>query len=143
MKITSTAFKNGANIPAKYTCEGKDISPPIEIGKIPQDAKSLALVVEDPDAPGKTWIHWVVWNIPVKREIAEGEIPGDQGINDFKRNSYGGPCPPSGTHRYFFKVYALDQLLEIDKGSTLGQVQKAMEGHILGFGELMGLYTRG
>jgi Raf kinase inhibitor-like YbhB/YbcL family protein len=107
LQVTSSVFSEGQPILATYTCAGKDINPPLEIAGIPEKARSLALIVDDPDAPGKTWVHWVVWNIPITHHIEENSIPGEQGVNDFKRTAWGGPCPPSGTHRYFLNVYAL------------------------------------
>jgi Raf kinase inhibitor-like YbhB/YbcL family protein len=129
-------------IPLKYTCDGLNINPPLEIRNIPLEARSLALIVEDPDAPAGTWIHWVVWNIPIRQHIKENSVPGIEGINDFKQYYYGGPCPPSGTHRYYFKVYALDTMLDIPHHSTSTQLEKGMSEHIIAFGELMGMYKR-
>lgn len=143
LEVTSPAFRPGAMIPRKYTCEGEDINPPIDIGELPPSTRSLAVVADDPDAPSGTWLHWLVWNIAVTHHIHENEVPGDQGVNDFGRNDYGGPCPPSGTHRYFFRIYALDDLLDLPEGSTRAQVESAMRDHILAYGELMGVYKRG
>jgi Raf kinase inhibitor-like YbhB/YbcL family protein len=143
LRITSAAFNANQSIPVKYTCEGKDINPPIDIDGIPEKAHSLALIVDDPDAPGKTWVHWVVWNIPVTHHIKENSVPGEQGLNDFKRSAWGGPCPPSGTHRYFFKAYALDALLELSANTTKKDLEQAMGEHILAYGELIGLYKKG
>jgi Raf kinase inhibitor-like YbhB/YbcL family protein len=142
LHLASAAFDDKGNIAREYTCEGKDVNPPIEIGTIPLQAKSLALIFEDPDAPSGTWLHWLVWNIPIIHHIHENEVPGEQGMNDFGRNDYGGPCPPSGTHRYIFKMYALDGLIDLDEGSTRSQVESAMRGHILAYGELAGAYKR-
>lgn len=145
MKITSSAFENNQIIPAKYTCDGQDISPPLKIEEMPQEAKSLVLIVDDPDAPMGTWVHWVVFNIePSVSLIGENMVPqgGKEGLNDFSKTSYGGPCPPSGSHRYFFKVYALDKMLELDSSANKGDVEKAMEGSILDQAELIGLYQR-
>ena len=145
LKITSAAFVTNGYIPARFTCDGTDISPPLEIANVPGEAKSLALIVDDPDAPVGMWVHWVVWNIdPLTREIAEDNVPRDaaQGKNDWKRNSYGGPCPPSGVHRYFFKLYALDSRLNLGTGTTKADLEKAMHGHILAKAELIGLYKR-
>ena len=111
--VTSETFKNKKVIPRKYTCDGEAVNPPLNVGGIPEGTKSLALFVEDPDASSGNWLHWLVWNIPVSHHIHENEIPGDQGLNDFGRNTYGVPCPPSGTHRYCFKIYALDDLLDL------------------------------
>lgn len=142
LKVTSRAFSAKGMIPAQYTCDGEDINPPLDLGPVPAEAKSLVLIVEDPDAPAGTWLHWLVWNIPVTHHLHEQEIPGEQGLNDFGRNTYGGPCPPSGTHRYFFKVYALDDLIDLPDGSTRREVEDAMRDHILAYGELVGLYKR-
>jgi Raf kinase inhibitor-like YbhB/YbcL family protein len=113
LDISSTAFKIGEMIPARYTCDGANINSPLDIKDIPEEAKCLALIADDPDAPIGTWVHWVVWNIPVTHHIKKSKIHGTEGINDFQKHHYGGPCPPSGTHRYFFKVYALDALLDL------------------------------
>ena len=143
MKLTSTAFENNSTMPSKFTCEGQDINPELKIEGIPAGTKSLALIVDDPDAPMKTWVHWVVYDIPPTEKIAEKSIPGKQGINDFRRTAWGGPCPPSGTHRYFFKIYALDKMLGLDEGISKAALEKVMEGHMLGKAELVGLYKRG
>jgi len=142
IKITSPAIKHMENIPSKYTCDGENINPAIDIGNVPPETKSITLIMDDPDAPGKTWVHWVVWNIPAREHIVENSIPGIEGISDFQRFYYGGPCPPSGTHRYFFKVYALDILLDIPKNSRKRDVEKAMQGHTVGYGELIGMYKK-
>jgi Raf kinase inhibitor-like YbhB/YbcL family protein len=142
IKVSSTAFKPDELIPAKYTCDGEDISPPLDIKDIPEEAKCLALIVDDPDAPISTWVHWVVWNIPVTHHIKENDVHGVEGMNDFIQHRYGGPCPPSGTHRYFFKIYALDALLDLPRNTKKIQLEKAMSEHIIGFGELIGLYER-
>ena len=143
MKLTSPAFQNGADIPSKFTCEGRDVNPALNIENIPEGTKSLALIVDDPDAPAKTWVHWVVYDILPKNKIAEDSIPGKQGVNDSRGHDWGGPCPPSGTHRYYFKLYALDKVLGLDEGVNKKCLEDAMEGHILGKAELMGLYRRG
>ena len=142
LKVTSNVFKNNEMIPSKYTCDGSDINPPLNIEGIPKETKSLVLIMDDPDAPMKTWVHWIVWNIPAKTTIEENSVSGMEGLNDFKRKSYGGPCPPSGTHRYFFKVYALDTTLYLGANSKKEDLEKAMQGHILAKGELVGLYKR-
>ncbi len=145
MRITSSAFQHNTMIPVKYTCEGMDINPPLLIDGIPEKTKSIVLIMDDPDAPVGTWIHWIVFNIPctgTKLEIKENSIPGIPGWNDFRRVNYGGPCPPSGTHRYFFKVYALDTMLNLRKGAKRQEVERAMQGHILAQAELIGLYKR-
>lgn len=142
IKVTSPAFKEGENIPSLYTCDGKNINPPLHIDGLPEGTKSLALIVDDPDAPHGTWVHWVVWNIPPTNDIRENTVPGQQGLNDFQRTTYGGPCPPSGTHRYFFKVYALDQLLTLPPRATKNELESAMKNHILSNGQIMGRYAR-
>jgi len=144
MKI-KTVFENNGKIPAKYTCDGEDISPPLEISEIPKNTKTLAIIVDDPDAPAGTWLHWTIWNIEVagsSMNLSEGESPGTEGKNDFGNTEYGGPCPPSGTHRYFFKVYALDAGLSLGKGASKKQLEKAMQGHILDKAEIIGLYSK-
>jgi len=143
IKVTSAVFKENEFIPPRFTCDGKNVNPPLNIDHIPKTAKSLAIIVDDPDAPGGTWVHWVVWNVPVTHHIKEGQVAGAQGMNDFSYHTYKGPCPPSGTHRYFFKVYALDSQLELPVSSNKYDLEKAMSGRILGFGELIGLYKRG
>ncbi len=143
MKIISPSFKNNEKIPAKHTCEGEDINPALEIENLPEGTKSLALIVDDPDAPMKTWVHWVVYDIPPSGRIDEESIPGVQGVNDSGGKDYHGPCPPSGTHRYYFKVYALDKVLGLNEGMSKGDLEKAMRGSILSSAELIGLYKRG
>jgi Raf kinase inhibitor-like YbhB/YbcL family protein len=121
---------------------GDDVSPTLDIKGMPKEAQSLVLIVDDPDAPVGTWVHWVVYDIPVIAVIKEGSVPGTQGINNFNKINYGGPCPPSGTHRYFFKLFALDTKLNLPPGKTKAQIEKAMDGHILGKDELIGLFKR-
>lgn len=145
LTITSPAFKQGEAIPARYTCDGGDSNPPLVIGNTPPATRSLAIIMDDPDAPMGTWVHWVAWNIPAQtREISEAGPPSGAflGMNSWKRNSYGGPCPPSGLHRYYFRIYALDTLLHLNSSSTKGGLEQAMQGHILAKGELMGTYKR-
>jgi Raf kinase inhibitor-like YbhB/YbcL family protein len=142
MEINCPKFKFKEMIPKKYTCQGDDINPPLVIKGIPKAAKSLVLIVDDPDAPAFVWIHWVVFNIPVIKEIEEDSIPGTQGFNSFGQINYGGPCPPSGVHRYFFKIYALDTHLDIEEGVPLIEVEEAMEGHVLDSAETIGLYRK-
>ena len=150
IKISSTAFQDGGLIPAKYTCDGANISPPLAWSGLPITTKSVALIVDDPDAPGRTWVHWVVYDLPAgNKQLAENLATqetisggGKQGTNDFRKIGYGGPCPPSGTHRYFFKLYALDVEKILTPGATKEDLIKAMEGHILDQGELMGKYQR-
>jgi Raf kinase inhibitor-like YbhB/YbcL family protein len=143
LSVMSPTFENNQLIPAKYTCDGDDVNPPLAIEGIPEGTKTLALIVDDPDAPMGTWDHWIVWNIPATTsKIAENTVPGTEGLNDFRKRSYGGPCPPSGTHRYFFKVYALDVKLDLSQTARKRDVEKAMQGHVLAEGELVGLYRR-
>lgn len=145
LKLSSSAFKHNDSIPSKYTCDGADVNPPLMIENAPLGAKSLALIVDDPDAPAGNWVHWVVWNIvPTTNEIKENTVPSGalQGINDFRRHDYGGPCPPSGTHRYFFKLYALDMMLSLGPKANKAELERAMKGHIIAQGELIGLYRR-
>lgn len=145
LNISSPAFNHGGAIPARYSCDGADVSPPLVIDKTPAAARSLALIMDDPDAPAGTWVHWVVWNIPPQtREIPENGLPlgSSQGKNDWKRNGYGGPCPPSGTHRYFFRLYALDTSLQLAASTTKAALELAMRGHILAKRELLGTYRR-
>lgn len=143
MNIKSPEFKNNESIPRKFTCQGEDINPALTIENIPQGTKNLALIMDDPDAPMGTWVHWVVFNIPVDvSEIKEDSIPGEQAMNSFGRKDYGGPCPPSGTHHYFFKVYALDTQLLAGSIRDKRSLEKAMQGHILDKAELVGLYKK-
>ena len=150
MKITSTAFDEGAMIPGKYTCDDKDISPPLKWSDEPEGTKTFALICDDPDAPGRTWVHWVLFNLPASlNELSENippsqTLPGGarQGRNDFGRIGYGGPCPPGGTHRYYFKLYALSEGLNREPGITKSELLKAMEGKILAESQLMGRYKR-
>ncbi len=145
LKIASPAFAHNEFIPLKYTCDGANVSPPLGIGNVPTLAKSLALIVDDPDAPAGTWVHWVVWNIsPTTKEIGENTAPegASQGMTDFRKQRYDGPCPPSGVHRYFFKLYALDSLLALGPNVDKGVLERAMKGHILAQTELIGLYKR-
>jgi Raf kinase inhibitor-like YbhB/YbcL family protein len=142
LTIVSPAFESNKSIPSKYTCDGDDVNPPLNIKGTPEETKSLVLIVDDPDAPMGTWDHWIVWNIPPTNKIEENSVPGTEGLNNFRRHSYGGPCPPSGTHRYFFKVYALDTKLDLNPNSRKKDVEKAMKDHILAKGELVGLYSR-
>ena len=150
MDLMSPAFSDGEMIPKKYTCDGADVSPPLEWSLVPSGTKSVALICDDPDAPMGPWVHWVYYDIPPEtKRLPESIAPekhtangGKQGINDFRKIGYGGPCPPGGTHRYFFKLYALDALLNLSPGATKKELLKAMEGHILGEAELMGKYKR-
>ena len=145
MKITSSAFQEGGNIPSKFTCDGADVNPALRFEGAPAEAKSLGLIVDDPDAPVGLFTHWLIWNIdPKTTEIAENSAPAKavQGTNDFPKTGYGGPCPPSGTHRYYFKIFALDQMLDLKAGAKRAEVDAAMRGHVIGQGELMGRYSR-
>ena len=139
MKVKSV-FNNNERIPEKYTCDSDNVNPPLEIISS-NNAKSFVLIVDDPDAPSGTWVHWVVFNIKTKN-IYENSVPGIQGKNDFGKSDYGGPCPPSVTHRYFFKVYALDNELNLKEGSNKSDVEKAMKGHIIDKTELIGKYSK-
>lgn len=150
IKITSSAFSEGGIIPIDHTCDGKNISPPLAWTGVPEGTKSLALICDDPDAPMGTWVHWVLFNIPAQLKDLPGNIPHGKiiengarhGKNDFRKLGYGGPCPPGGTHRYYFKLYALDTELTEEPGITKEKLLKAMEGHILAEGQLMGRYKR-
>ncbi len=150
MEITSTAFKNGKSIPQKYSCDGKDVSPPLSWSGVPDGTKSFALISDDPDAPVGTWIHWVLYNIPVDVSSLEENIPERKklangamhGVNDFKKYGYGGPCPPGGTHRYYFKLYALRETLDIGPGASKKELLQDMEGKVIAEAQLMGTYSR-
>lgn len=151
MQITSSAFNDGGEIPAKYTCEGKDLSPPVTFSDVPEDAKSLVLIVDDPDAPDpaapkRTWVHWVLLDIPpntvgLPESVSTLPSGAKGGMNDWKRTGYGGPCPPIGRHRYFFKLYALDTTLELTS-PTKTAVLSAMEGHVLAEAQMIGTYQK-
>ena len=144
MKITSSAFQQGANIPSKFSCDGPNTSPPLQISDVPGEAKSVVLIVDDPDAPSGLFTHWAVWNIsPQTGTIAEGSTPkGVHGTNDFGKSGYGGPCPPSGAHRYYFKIFALDRELDLPVGAKRSQLDAAMKDHVIAQGELMGRYAK-
>jgi len=144
MKITSSAFQQGGNIPSKFSCDGPNTNPPLQISDVPSAAKSLVLIVDDPDAPSGLFTHWAVWNIsPQISSIAEGNtLKGVHGTNDFGKSGYGGPCPPSGAHRYYFKIFALDRELDLPSGAKRSQLDAAMKGHVVAQGELMGRYSR-
>jgi len=142
LEVTSKSFAENNYIPGQFTCDGENINPELKIGNIPKETKSLVLIVDDPDAPVKTWVHWIVWNIKPTGLIAQNSIPGQEGMNDFGKKHYGGPCPPSGTHRYFFKVFALDRLIDLNSESNKIQLEKAMTPHVIGFGQLIGLYQK-
>ena len=144
MRISSPAFAEGQPIPKKYTCDGANSSPPLKFDGIPASAKSLALVMDDPDAPGGTFDHWIVWNIPPNTtSVAEGAAPqGVGGRTGFGKDTYGGPCPPGGEHRYFFKLYALDTTLSLAPSSKKSELEKAMAKHVVEKAEMMGRYKR-
>lgn len=140
--LTSPAFRNGQSIPSRYTCDGEDISPPLQIANVPEGTKSLALIVDDPDAPRGTWTHWILFNIPPgTTTIPENSAPGIQGVNDNEEIKYGGPCPPQGRHRYYFRLYALADTLSLSPGCTLNDFLKAIEGITIMHTELMGTYV--
>ncbi len=140
--VQSVAFANDGHIPAKYTCEGENINPPIEISDMPEETKSLAIILEDPDAPAGVFTHWLLWNVSPNEGIAENTNQGVSGINDFGKTGYGGPCPPSGAHHYYFKIYALDKELNITAGENKAALLEGMNGHILATGELMGRFKK-
>ena len=146
MTIESNSFKNNSPVPERYTCDGENINPHLRFADVPTKAASLALIMEDPDAPGKTFVHWLIWNIaPDTREIAEGAVlmNATSGTTDFGETGYGGPCPPSGVHHYFFRLYALDAILDLGPNATRADLEQAMQGHILDSAELIGTYQKG
>jgi len=150
MKLTSTAFSEGGMIPAQYTCNGPDVSPPLNWEDVPEETKSMALIADDPDAPVGTWVHWVLYNLPTDSRELQEDLPKTkvlpngamQGTNDFRKIGYNGPCPPGGTHRYFFKLYALDELVDLNPGARKKDLLDAMKGHILAECQLMGKFSR-
>jgi len=150
IKLTSPAFEEGGMIPEKHTCDGMDISPALAWTSGPEGTKTFALICDDPDAPMGTWVHWVLFNLPANVNELPEVIPPErelesgakQGMSDFHKIGYGGPCPPGGTHRYFFKIYALDTEVDLEAGATKPDLLEAMEGHILAEGQLMGKYSR-
>ena len=145
LELTSDAFANGQSIPAKYTCTGRNISPALAWGNPPAGTQSFALIMDDPDAPAGTWVHWILFNIPADTRSLQENVDTSGlsvGKNSWGNLSYGGPCPPSGTHRYFFKFYALDSALSLSPGATKEQLLKTMEGHILAQTELMGTFSK-
>ena len=150
LQVSSSSFKEGQPVPRQYTCDGVNISPSLEWTGVPKNAKTIALIADDPDAPGGTWVHWVFYNLPAANIGLVENLPADenlkaggyQGKNDFGKFGYGGPCPPAGTHRYYFKVYAIDRELPLKAGATKAELLKAMEGHVLSQGQLMGTYAR-
>jgi len=144
ISVTTPAFQAGGDIPAKFTCNGANANPELKINGVPNEAKSLVLIVDDPDAPRGLFTHWIVWNIdPKTTDIGENSAPagGVQGTNDFGKRNYGGPCPPSGTHRYFFKIFALDAKVDLKPSARRAELDAAMRGHILAQGELMARYS--
>lgn len=147
IQLSSPAFQDGGQIPKQYTCDGQNISPPLEWTGVPQEAKSLVLIVDDPDAPSGAFLHWVLFNLePGLTELPEGVTPGslgEQAANDFRKPGYGGPCPPKGpAHSYFFKLYALDRTLSLGAGATKQDAEKAMQGSVLAQGQMIGKYGR-
>lgn len=145
LSVSSPAFDDGADIPVKYTCDGENLSPPLSWSGVPEDAQSLVLIVDDPDAPAGTFVHWVLFDLsPDESSLSEGSTGvGTQGENSSRQLGYTGPCPPQGpTHRYFFKLYALDQPTKLEPGATKADVERAMQGHVLAQGELVGRYGR-
>ncbi len=144
-RLESPAFANGNFIPRRYTCQGKDVNPPLHWQNVPAGCQSLALIVDDPDAPGGTWTHWLLWKInPQLGEIGENSLPPGsiQGYNDFRRLNYGGPCPPQGTHRYFFRLYALDFVPQLPSGANRNSLETVIKPHIIGQAILMGRYRQ-
>jgi Raf kinase inhibitor-like YbhB/YbcL family protein len=142
LKVSSPAFGNGDFIPDEYTCTGSNVNPHLEINGVPSSAQSLALIMDDPDAPNGTFVHWVMWNIPVNGKISRNFVPGTVGVNSKGENKYTGPCPPTGIHHYHFKFYGLDTKLSIPETSDKTALLIAMQGHIVGEGELIGLYRK-
>jgi len=143
LEISSPSFKHEGWIPKEYSCEGAGKNPELTIGDIPHDAKTLAIIVEDPDAPGGIFTHWLAWNIPPAEKISANSVPGQEGLNSRGQMGWTPPCPPSGAHRYFFKVFALDKLLDMNKKFDKLSLEDAMDGHIVAYGELMGRYQKG
>jgi len=142
MRLSSPEFEHNRYIPRKFTCQGQKINPALIIDAIPSQAKSLALVVEDPDAVGGNFVHWIVYNIPIVGRIEEDAIPGKQGVNSLGGLGYVSPCPPTGTHRYFFKIYALDSMLDCDEGLSKPELEKEISAHLLDKSELIGLFQK-
>lgn len=140
--VSSPAFKTGDTIPVMYTCDGVNQNPPLHFQHLPVDTQTIAIIMDDPDAPAGTGVHWVVWNIPLTHQLRENYGGGINGLNDFGRAFYCGPCPQGGTHRYFFKIYALDCILDLPAGAKKRDLEKAMSGHILAFGELIANYKK-
>lgn len=151
LTLESPAYSENELIPSKYTCDGENISPPLRWSNVPQGTETFALIFDDPDAPSKTWVHWVLYNIPGDLRKLDEHVPAteilangaEHGTNDFKKRAYGGPCPPGGTHRYFMKLYALDSELDLNPGASKIELLDAMDGHIIGQAELVAEYQRG
>lgn len=143
MKILANDFEDGKMMPKKFTCQGEDINPSLKFLNIAKNAKSLALIMDDPDAPNKTFVHWVMYNMPIVNKIGENSSLGIEGMNSAGSIGYFGPCPPSGTHRYFFKLYALDSILDLKKGASKEDLEKAMKDHIIEKAQIIGLYKKG
>lgn len=146
MELTSPAFEGDSSMPADFTCDGQNINPPLDILDVPRDASSLVLIVEDPDAVGGTWTHWTVWNIdPSTTMIPENSVPEGavEGETSFGQSGYGGPCPPEGTHRYYFKIYALDTNIDLTPETSRDLLDQTIEGHVIEKAEIIGLYSRG
>ncbi|ARS37716.1 YbhB/YbcL family Raf kinase inhibitor-like protein [Pontibacter actiniarum] len=142
LQVSSPAFEYGEKIPVQHTCDGRNINPTLEIDDLPERTQSLVVMVNDPDAPSGTWSHWLMWDIAPTNLLEEGSAAGTQGLNDFGNPKYNGPCPPIGTHRYFFRVYALDTMLRLPEASTREELLEGMANHILASGELMGVFSR-
>jgi Raf kinase inhibitor-like YbhB/YbcL family protein len=142
LHVSSPAFEANGFIPPRFTADGANVNPPLDIANIPSRAQSLVLIMDDPDAPVRPWVHWLAWNLPVMPHIKEDALLKDQGLNDFRENRYGGPCPPYGVHRYYFKVYALNTLLTLNAFADKKELERAMNGHVLAYGELVGKYMR-
>jgi Raf kinase inhibitor-like YbhB/YbcL family protein len=142
LKIESPAFPDNGYLPSKYTCDGENISPPLTVGDLPKETKSLAIIMEDTDAPDGIFDHWVVWNIDPKPNIPENIKGGSQGKNGKQQTGYYGPCPPTGVHHYFFKIYALDKFLDLEKGVDKRMLLRTMHNHIIAGGEIVGLYLK-
>ncbi len=142
LTVKSTAFANNNYIPLKYTCDGPNVNPALVIEDIPKNSKSLVLIMDDTDSPNGEFTHWLMWNIPPKKNIVENSAPGIQGVNSMLQNKYYGPCPPNGMHKYNFKVYALDVILDLPKTADKKAVLSAIEGHVLSKGVLIGSYYR-
>lgn len=140
--VASVAFSEGGDIPPRYACEGENINPPLVISGIPGQASSLVILMEDPDAPGGVFHHWLTWNIPPNEPIAEHSFPGISGVNDFGKTGYGGPCPGSGRHRYFIRIYALDAMLDLLAGADVASLRAAMKDHVLSECHLMAYYRK-